>query len=1289
MKETFETRRNWDRGDYKEFLDTSIGGMSTYELRGDEIRTLHFSKGLAMATGFSIEEYEKLVMKDALAIIAEEDRERFWMLSKAAVAKNEPINTSFRVKTKSGVNIWVHINAKVMEQQGDTYFIQAYFVAMAAETKLYFDIVNQSSNGIYIIAKSNHKLLYLNQALESMLKSYGVKKIIGEKCYKVLCGKKTICENCTIYAGKPVEYYVEMVHKYYSTISHDIIWDGIPASVIYVTDISAQKEAMEEITRIYNNIPGAAFRCRFDPEWTVISANDGFYSFLGYTKEEFRAMGNTMESVIYPPDQEVMAEKIGAQLTDGRNYVENENRLVCKDGSVKWISIKAQLLADEEGKEFFYCLFVDITKQKLEEAISDNTRKNLNIALAHAKMYYWEYDFRTGEAAVNDALAENFQIPHILKNYPDSFLAMNFVSEEYAKEYLDNVTAMVHGAAYREFVAKIRTATEDYQWMKLRFTGVRNHGDEPIKAICTAEVINEYKELEERFTTILNQNGIENWVYDIPRHTIILNKGQHYTWQYDNRLEIGNIPETHIEERQIHPDDAEKLRQVYKRVEAGERTVTDVLRFWNVDEKSYRWKRCSYNVIVDKDNVPLYAIGSSMDVTARKEAEARYRASVEFREHTQAENQVLSAHCNITRNKVLELSDGTGGNLLDRFSDDRNQFFLGIGTFILDDAKRRRFYDTFLNEAAKRNFERGQTEVSFDCEAILDPTRRETYWIEIKMNIVQDPATMELEGFLSVLDKSEDKRQEAIIKAALWWDFDFVACMDLERDMVYSFMGNSEDASLLKQHSEVGRSYRKRYELTLEKAIPEEEKESYARHMSPEYILKEITEKGSFEFIYHVKLLGVMHAKRARMTSYSDNKNMIVFSQTDVTYMLKEQEKQRTLLENSLAAAEKANHAKSDFLNRISHDMRTPLNGILGLTALMEDKTDWKEIKQDLVQMRLSGKYLLNLINDTLDVAKIESGKMVLSPTVCEGKVLLNTVLSLLKPNLEAKNIKLKLELEPLPYTILYVDVARLQQLVMNILSNAIKFTPTGGTITVRAENLQNTATEIVDRFVIEDTGIGIDPKFLPHLFEPFSQENTSRTSRYQGTGLGMTITKKIVELMGGKISVKSTVGKGTTFDFTVHMPKATKEQIEQWQHKEEETVDLSILEGKHILVCEDHPLNAKIAKRLLEKHGLFVTIAKNGKEGLELFEKSKPYAYDLILMDVRMPVMDGLDATKHIRTLKRRDAAHIPIVAMTANALSEDVKECLASGMDAHIGKPFEPVQLYATVASFLKRHD
>ena len=384
-------------------------------------------------------------------------------------------------------------------------------------------------------------------------------------------------------------------------------------------------------------------------------------------------------------------------------------------------------------------------------------------------------------------------------------------------------------------------------------------------------------------------------------------------------------------------------------------------------------------------------------------------------------------------------------------------------------------------------------------------------------------------------------------------------------------------------------------------------------------------------------------------------------------------------LQAALRSADAANRAKTDFLARMSHDMRTPMNGILGLSYLMEDQTDLAAIKKELPQLREAGQYLLQLINDVLDVNKVESGTIKLHPKECDEEQLFSSIIALLKPQMEKKNLRFNFERHGIVWTNLILDEQRVKQIFVNLLSNAVKFTPSGGRIDLIMTQVAQDETMVRDRFIIRDTGIGITEEFLPRLFEPFAQENRIAEG-IPGTGLGLAIVKSLVELMGGSISVKSAVDQGTEFTLYLNFPLASHPAAVASVSTPDRLPD-----NTHILLCEDHPLNAQIATRLLEKYGAVVTWKENGQLGVEAFARSVPYFYDAVLMDIRMPVLDGLGAARAIRALHRPDAGTVPIIAMTANAYEEDIRESMDAGMNAHLAKPVEPDRLLSVLSRLL----
>ena len=392
----------------------------------------------------------------------------------------------------------------------------------------------------------------------------------------------------------------------------------------------------------------------------------------------------------------------------------------------------------------------------------------------------------------------------------------------------------------------------------------------------------------------------------------------------------------------------------------------------------------------------------------------------------------------------------------------------------------------------------------------------------------------------------------------------------------------------------------------------------------------------------------------------------------------------RRSAEEARREAEQANRAKQEFLSSMSHDIRTPMNAIVGMTSLALDNTDNPEQVRDyLGKIALSSKHLLGLINDVLDISKIESGKMLLNLETVPLQEAVDSIVNIIQPQAAAKNQRFRVTLREILSENVRCDGVRLNQVLLNLLGNSVKFTPEQGAVelTVYQEALPEDASRVRTHFLVRDTGIGMSKEYQQVIFESFSREDNTRVRKTEGSGLGMAITKYIVDAMGGTISVHSEQGRGSEFHVVFDLERAAAPAAQAADGGERTGgVDLK---GKRILLAEDNELNWEVARELLSILELELDWAENGEICAEKFRKSPVGYYDAILMDVRMPVMDGYEATAAIRGLERGDAA-VPIIAMTADAFSEDIQRCLACGMNDHLAKPID----IETVARKLKKH-
>jgi len=542
--------------------------------------------------------------------------------------------------------------------------------------------------------------------------------------------------------------------------------------------------------------------------------------------------------------------------------------------------------------------------------------------------------------------------------------------------------------------------------------------------------------------------------------------------------------------------------------------------------------------------------------------------------------------------------------------------------------------------------------------------------------------------------KAKEKKEQEIelqreIIEGLGKEYFSVLAVELDKDRVLSYRESGENGKIISDFCrKCGNRWSKIIPSYAEMMVSDNTNGEFENQLGLETLR---SQEKDYSMTYEFKLeTGInYHQVRVAFVKKKDGTRMAVVGTRNIDSLIKKERMQEEKLKKAYVAAENANKAKTEFLNNMSHDIRTPMNVILGYNHLM--KSQLTESKQLDYQKKIeqSGKLLLAIINNVLDMARIESGKIKVDENYERVGEVVDEIISTFSSEAEEKEIHLSGSMKVTHRNIL-CDGTKIREIYVNLVSNAMKYTPRGGNVTITVEELPCEKEGYMKvKSEIKDTGIGMSKEYLPTLFEPFSREQNTTIGRIGGTGLGMPIVKKMVDLMGGSIEVASELGKGTVFTFTL-MHKIADRKFYSQKTEAAETSEMGKnLSGKHVLLAEDNDLNAEIAVTVLEETGIVIERVEDGIQCVNRVVQMSPGTYDLILMDIQMPNMDGYKATRCIRRLDDKKKAEIPIIAMTANAFAEDRKKAFDAGMNGHIAKPIDMEKLGAVILSVLNKQE
>lgn len=834
------------------------------------------------------------------------------------------------------------------------------------------------------------------------------------------------------------------------------------------------------------------------------------------------------------------------------------------------------------------------------------------------------------------------------------------------------------------YTYRLRQKQGGYRWTHLSGDWMPNEHGCPVLCAVFTDVNDQrlaaqaLKESEMKYQMAVKAAGMNIWEYDIKNDCLVVLSNSPRIKQ--GCFEIKDYTQSTIQNDFVREDSREAFLNVFRQLRAGVKEVSADLWYKTNDTLGYWCEHVIYTNVFDADGTPVKAFGVGRDITREKDAEQRYRHELAYREVMQKAT-VASLNMNLTQNKILDFKSKFE-EIAERMQGavSAQAYFETVYAQIPAGEMRAKCRETLdVNRLLKR-FALGETSVSLELTRNLGG---KAYWTVLNVYMMKNHESNDIVAFLYSTDITNEKVMQNMMDTIVRVDYDYLVVVDAIRDSATRYSENCTNVA----YADESQNFEAETREYISRYVCAEDAELILKDFTLKNIIEQLDQNQSYSLFYSVKAAdGQRRRKQLRFNYINPEYKVFLMTRVDITAVYEEKEKQNEKLAAALHLAEQASATKSEFLSRMSHEIRTPMNAIIGMAEIAAGNVENSAFVLECIEKsQEASRYLLSLLNDILDMSRIESGKTVLTQQVFTMQTLFDSINTMVQTQAARERIRYVFASDTSVAPAYLGDETRIKQILINLLNNAVKFTKEGGTVTLSVRQTKEQGGKATLECMVADTGIGISPAFLPTLFEPFAQEHNDTTASYGGSGLGLSIARNLARLMGGDITAESRPAEGTRFTVRLELGvvRAGADSVRIEEERQSRVFDFA---GKAILLFEDHPLNTMVAKTLLEGKGFTVTHAKNGKIGVEQFVQSAPGTFDAILMDIRMPIMDGLQAASAIRALERLDAKEIPIIAMTANAYADDVEKSRQAGMNAHLAKPIEPQKLYETLQNLMR---
>ncbi|MDD3254209.1 MAG: PAS domain-containing protein [Lachnospiraceae bacterium] len=1051
-------------------------------------------------------------------------------------------------------------------------------------------------------------------------------------------------------------------------------------TILYASfnDVTDSQKAQARLDELVKNITAGVVVRSVDPKTyasRVIYVNKGLCNLLERTEQELCDCFEENDASYLDADSLQVLHNMALTLKNGDRHAEGTVSSLLPNGKRRWLHLDVNTVPQLDGTITTYTTYSDVTTQ-MEQKVQ--LREIIRNVPGGVCLYHWN-----GTRLEPIVVSEHFST--LLGSDAYSTLAQT-ADTNFRHVHPDDLPILQKAiedglrAGKGEAVYRSRNdITGEYLWIQMRGTAVPQADGTQLVYVSYVDITSErltaqkLRDSERILEAATEHAGLWHWTYDPA--TDRADFSNHCIRDFGFPPVMENFPESWLAKGRVLPEYCDIFRNAVQDVKdkADEANFEAQVR---MKDNLPHWNEFRLKNLPNEDGTPGLVVCTSRIIDEQKAAQARYE--MERKKPSLGEQDLLYySAMNLTTGKTINHVYNATKQDLALENQTIEQVAQYVAARIVDMADREKFLRLSQIPTLREMAQRDENRHSMDYRRRMQDGS--ILWVRNLWSIVQNPNSDELVLFAYCYNIHAQKMLSEILSQCTSQNYIAMSSLYLDSNQVMVHIAGSGE------HNNEFVSFEQFRHIYAERIADDLERQNFLENTNPKTIIEKLKKADSYFFLTKVRQPdGNLIIFRIQFYSYDRENNICFFTVSDVTELLSKEKQKEERLTQALEVAQQANRAKTDFLSAMSHDIRTPMNAIIGMCALaLENEQNAQQVHESLQTILSSSQILLSLINNILDMSRIESGKLVLNDVPFSLSAQVQKTAASYGILAQQKNQQLHLHTS-ISHDNCYADVARIHSAIDNILSNAIKYTPEGGTINYRVIELPSEKPGIgLYRFEISDTGIGISEAAQAHIFEPFYREEEGGDLNTQGTGLGLSITKEIVELKGGTISVKSAVNVGTTF--IVELPlHFSCEKVVDDSIQAKKAVAAHDLSGIHVLACEDHPVNQKVITRIFEKAHAQVSIAVNGREGYEKFVQSQPGTYQIIFMDIRMPIMDGYEATAAIRASAHVQAKTIPIVALSANAFSEDVQKSMQHGMNAHIAKPVVPQQIYDAVAAF-----